>query len=305
MHLPRPTFSAALLATTILVPWALAARRAESAPRHPAAPSVAHSQVDRIRLHFDRVLGELDARDVSTLTPLQGARRVALLATLRAYRDAGLFPHNYDFPNRAVPYFVDRKTGTLCAVAHLMASTGRRDIVDRVARLNNNVWVSQLAGDTAFMHWLDVNGLTLAEAERIQVVYVVATPTPVQAAQNVAAFLIPSVAIGAATITSGLNAFGNGDSASHGRIVAGFATGGAALGASALVATVQHKRSLAAYTAAMGAMSIGLSTRSLHRHNVLVAEQAAQQKKGLETSFAPIVPLGHGAGAGVELSIRF
>lgn len=77
----------------------------------------------------------------------------------------------YVFPGRAVPYFVDRKTGVLCAVAHLLESTGRRDVVDRVAALDNNIWVAQLAGDTAFRRWLDTHSLTSTEAARIQVPY--------------------------------------------------------------------------------------------------------------------------------------
>ena len=71
----------------------------------------------------------------------------------------------------AVPYFVDRKTGTLCAVGFLLASTGRADIVDRVAGVNNNVYVAELAGDTAFTAWLVEQGITLDEAARIQVPY--------------------------------------------------------------------------------------------------------------------------------------
>ena len=105
----------------------------------------AAAEVQRIRAHFDSVLTELVLRDASSLTEAQRTERAALVATLRAYRDRGVFPHNYDFPDRATPNFVDRKTGTLCAVAHLLASTGRRDIVDRVARMDNNVLVAQLA----------------------------------------------------------------------------------------------------------------------------------------------------------------
>ena len=79
---------------------------------------------------------------------------MALIATLDAYRDRGLFPRNYDFPGQLMPYFFDRKTGVLCAVAHLLESTGRRDIVDRVAQMNNDVWVAELAPDSAFGTWL-------------------------------------------------------------------------------------------------------------------------------------------------------
>jgi hypothetical protein len=107
-------------------------------------------EVARIRAHFDSVLVGLPSRDTHALLPTQRARRSHLLRTLHTYRDAGAFPHNYDFPQQPTPYFIDRGSGVLCAVAHLLASTGRRDIVDRVAAMNNNVYVSGLAGDTAF-----------------------------------------------------------------------------------------------------------------------------------------------------------
>jgi len=144
--------------------------------------STSSAEVQRIQSHFDSVLTELGARDVSALTSSQRSERAALVATLRAYRDRGVFPHNYDFPGTAVPYFVDRKTGTLCAVAHLLESTGRRDIVDRVSAMNNNVRVPDLATDTALAGWLEAHGLTLSEAARIQVPYV-GPPQPVQVQQ--------------------------------------------------------------------------------------------------------------------------
>jgi hypothetical protein len=70
------------------------------------------------------VLRELPGREPAALGSAPRARRRALLDTLRAYRDRGDFPHNYDFPGRAVPYFVDRGTSTLCAVAYLLAASG-------------------------------------------------------------------------------------------------------------------------------------------------------------------------------------
>lgn len=146
-------------------------------------PAVAHTAPDAreqtwpdLQLRLDTILGELRARDVSGLSLSQRGNRARLIAALRDYRQIGQFPRNYDFPGESVPYFVDRKTGTLCAVAYLIASTGRRDMVDRVAGNDNNVWVTELAGDTAFGGFLDDNGLTLAEAARIQVPYVIEDP---------------------------------------------------------------------------------------------------------------------------------
>lgn len=124
----------------------------------------------RIQAHFDSVLSVLPLRDLSELTPAQRTKRAELLRTLRAYRDAGRFPHNYDRPG-LVPTFVDPGTGVRCAVAHLVESTGRGDIVGRVAAGDNHVYVVELSADSAFRHWLRDNGLTLGEASEIQVPY--------------------------------------------------------------------------------------------------------------------------------------
>ena len=165
MRLNRLVIATALTLVTLAA--ATATGRATTAPLRFDGRGGVH----RIRTHFDSVLTGLGSRDLTALTQEQRARRASLMTTLRAYQARGVFPHNYDFPGQDVPYFVDRKTGTLCAVAHLLASTGRRDIVDRVARANNNVLVPQLAGDSAFTHWLSDNGITLDEAAFIQVPY--------------------------------------------------------------------------------------------------------------------------------------
>jgi hypothetical protein len=149
-----------VVAALVVVPVGVATKVGSAA--------TAASEVRRIRAHFDSVLAELGQRDLGELSAAQRATRASLLAELRGYRDRGEFPHNYDFPGRLIPYFVDRKTGAMCAVANLLAVSGRRDIVDRVAHANNNVWVDELVGDTAFTHWLDASGLTLREAARIQ-----------------------------------------------------------------------------------------------------------------------------------------
>ncbi len=177
MHLIRSS-GPAVLALAIIV----SATAAVSGPSGPTAPAARSARVDReasaeavnvrqVRSHLDSVLTELGARDLAPFSGTQRARRLTLVRELRAYRDRGVFPHNYDFPGEQVPYFVDRKTGALCAVAALLSATGRDDIVRRVAAAGNNVRVMQLAGDTALARWLDLNGVSLAEAARIQVAY--------------------------------------------------------------------------------------------------------------------------------------
>lgn len=56
-------------------------------------------------------------------------------------------------------------------MAHLIDSSGRRDIVARVAASRNTAHVAELAGDAALVDWLDEHGLTAAEAAQIQPEY--------------------------------------------------------------------------------------------------------------------------------------
>jgi hypothetical protein len=263
-------------------------------------------EVRRIRVHFDSVLAELQMRDVTALDASQRDNRRTLLATLSAYRDRGVFPHNYDFPGDAVPYFVDRETGTLCAVAHLLASTGRRDIVDRVARADNNVWVAQLAGDTAFGTWLGANGLTLVEAARIQVPYV-ADPAPVVATNRTHTPVALPVAMGASALAGAWNAFANANGHSRIATAIGFGSGLAAVGLGASQIGRQNvPQAMSLTTAAVGGLSVALSARSLHRHNVVAAaeREAARKTKVSDATIGPIIPVG-GSGAGVSVSLRF
>lgn len=254
------------------------------------------AETARIHAHFDSVLVELHARDVSGLSAVQRARRGQLIRALDLYRQRGKFPHNYDFPGKQVPYFVDRETGTLCAVANLLAVTGRRDIVDRVASVNNNVWVVQLARDTAFTTWLDAHGLTLGEAARIQVPYgMTGLNRETMGVPNAAYIAALPIAVGAAAVTGIWNSAGNADG--HRRVVSwtGVATGALALGAGAVLYAQRGDMpegvpAFAATSAAVGGVSVLLSAQSIRRHRRIVAErEAAQRALVAEATFAPIV----------------
>lgn len=109
----------------------------------------------------------LRARDVSGLRPEQRRARARMIRWLSEYRELGRFPRNYDFPDRRMPYFVDRH-GTLCAVAYLIARSGRADLVARIAAKRNNAFVRELADDPGLIAWLESVGLTATEAARIQ-----------------------------------------------------------------------------------------------------------------------------------------
>ena len=267
------------------------------------------AEVRRIQAHFDSALAELSARDVADLTPTQLAARERSLETLSAYRDRGIFPHNYDFPGRAVPYFVDRKTGTLCAVAHLLASTGRRDIVDRVATLNNNVWVPELAGDTAFSSWLDASGLTLAEAARIQVPYVQPmSDSPV--VRYPALAIATEAAVVGSLVTSVWNGFGNGRGRRTTLNAVGMVSGltAASIGAGLLVRSKLTDNPIDGFVGGIsgivGTASVAFSARAIHRHRAFLASEREAARRR-QVSLVPLMPVKGVSRAGMMMSLQF
>ena len=124
----------------------------------------------RLRAHFDSVLVELRARDVSGLSTAQLAARGQLAEWLSDYRDAGRFPLNDRYSTGPTPIFRDAR-GTLCAMAYLIERSGRVDIVNRIAEVRNLAYIRELADDTSLVTWLDRSGLTVGEAARIQPQY--------------------------------------------------------------------------------------------------------------------------------------
>lgn len=128
------------------------------------------AEVARLRAHFDSVDRELrEVRD-DRFTASQRQRRAVLVAWLREYRHAGRFPQNQGESDGRVPIFRDRH-GTLCAMAYLVDRSGRSDIVERVATRRNLAHIAELVDDTALVTWLRDNGLSVAEAARIQPEY--------------------------------------------------------------------------------------------------------------------------------------
>ena len=310
MQMPRLLAPVALSFATLVIVTRSTSPAAGPYESVADADRAAAVEVGRVRAHFDSVLAELGARDVSALTDVQRARRAELVMELRAYRDRGVFPHNYDFPQRQTPYFVDRKTGTLCAVANLLALTGRDDIVRRVQRANNNVWVPQLAGDTALLRWLDGHGLTLSEAARIQKPYAYEPEsTPPVATANSWLMVTGAIALGTSIVTSAWNVMGNSDAHRPLGNAVGLASGivSAGMGVALLAqpAAPQGTNVVGGVAAAAGVLGIALASKSiLHHRTVLNAEHKAQlQHRAVEASIAPILPLGRSAG--VEVAIRF
>jgi len=157
-----------LLACLTLLISAAAAWESPSFPRL-GRDSFQAGEAARLRRHFAVVERELLGRDVSSQSPAQRAARAKQVGLLRRYAAEGNFPRNEYLPGR-VPFFRDSR-GNLCAMAFLIAASGRGDIVDHVARTRNNAYVPALADEPGLAAWLDRHGLTLAEAARIQPTY--------------------------------------------------------------------------------------------------------------------------------------
>jgi uncharacterized protein DUF4440 len=145
-------------------------RGAWAVPPTDPEPLARRLEVARLRAHFDSVDVELRQANAFRFTPSQRSARSTLIGWLREYRDAGRFPRNDRFPEGAMPFFRDGH-GALCAMAHLIQRSGRRDLVDRIASTRNNAFIAELANDSALRVWLDSVGLSATEAARIQPTY--------------------------------------------------------------------------------------------------------------------------------------
>lgn len=272
-------------------------------PTAPGADPAQAAKIARIQRHFDGALAMLQRADVSGLSESARANRIALTTELARYRDRAQFPINYDFPGVAIPYFVDRKTGVRCAVGNLMEFSGRPELVSRLAAANNNAWVDELAADAEIRAWLDEQGLTLAEAARIQVPYAGEGCFECPSARRADVGPSPTahaVVIGAALTSAVLpGAF---PAASRSRVagfisvtigIAGLATAGASW-------QDPDSRTYALATAASSAISLYTASRTFSRARV-ARTNAAESR----TRVGLILPTSPAQGTGLSVSFAF
>jgi len=157
--MPRITLVTAVLLSAVFV---------MRSPR--SQDSFAAWEQARVRAHLDSAERELRGAPVTGLTAPQRAARAIALDRLHEYWVRGVFPQNTDFPDERVPYFIDRY-GTRCAMAYLIEQSGQGEFVARVAATRNNARIRELRSDPQLVTWLDDNGLTVADAARIQPEY--------------------------------------------------------------------------------------------------------------------------------------
>lgn len=249
-----------------------------------------------VQRSIDGALQMLDQRDVSHLSAAQRAKRSWIAAELRRYQAAGEFPQNRHFRGDNVPYFVDQTSGAICAVGHLMAASGRRDLVERIASDDNNVWVLELAADPEVGAWLDEHGLTLAEAARIQVPYMGGDPGAPIASRPDVRGNADLVAIGVGVATAGLltNVLVRPGHESRTR-----ATLGAAAGLFGVVVGFGTMQDQGSRTAGLTIGTVGVMSL------VAAGNTVSRVRRNERIRFAPIIPVGREDGAGVSFSFSF
>lgn len=264
------------------------------------------AEIRRIQAHFDGAIAMLESRDVSGLREAQRRNRRALTERLARYRDAGAFPRNYDFPGVPTPYFIDRKTDIRCAVAHLMDATGRADLVRRVAAMDNNVWVPELAGHAEFEAWLDEQGITLDEAARNQVPYmdVVIEPLPPTRAMSTG---VSGTALGLTLGTATLAQLSADLGARRSVAVLGLATSTFALvsGGSQFQRGGDRMLGTGAVIGGIAGLYVARQTFGRFRNAQREAQAGASTSLAQRTRISPILPVTAGQGAGLSVSINF
>jgi hypothetical protein len=110
-----------------------------------------------------------DAQPNANVAQLDGhaalaKQRALQLQRLREYRLAGKFAS--DDQGRPASVFRDAQ-GRLCPMAHLIAASGRMDLVDQVVRENNRLQLADVK-DGPLWDWMLTSGLTREEIIRIQ-----------------------------------------------------------------------------------------------------------------------------------------
>lgn len=131
-----------------------------------SSPAAEHR---RVRDHLTRALRSVRGAPTDALSAPVRARRRDALRALARYIAEGRY-HLNRVSASPTPVFVD-EAGARCAMAALIESTGDEALVGRVAREHNLAYVEQLRDDPELVAWLSQNGITLAEAARIQPAY--------------------------------------------------------------------------------------------------------------------------------------
>jgi hypothetical protein len=92
-------------------------------------------------------------------------RRAHNLESFRAYRKAGVYPHNLTRTG-SLNVWLDRE-GHLCAAATMIDKDGKHELVQKTAETNNFIRLLDVV-DGPVLDWILMSGFTIEEIDRIQ-----------------------------------------------------------------------------------------------------------------------------------------
>jgi len=160
--------------------------------------------------------------------------------------------------------FVDEH-GTRCAMAYLIERSGEPTLVSRIARTRNLARIRDLAGDPELVAWLDRNGITIAEAARIQPAYDGEPPSGSDQGSSALAGGAIGAVVGLTGVALNLS-LGQSQNSRNARGLTGVLFGlvGAGVGAAILASEEDPARVLGAFDVGLGVVSLGLGLRQLN-----------------------------------------
>ena len=115
--------------------------------------------------------------DRATIKRMLLERRAHNLASFRAYRKAGVYPHNLTRAG-ALNVWLDRE-GHLCAAATMIDKDGKHELVMKTAGTNNQIRLLDVV-DGPLMDWILTSGFTVEEIDRIQAPMIEPDPEELQ-----------------------------------------------------------------------------------------------------------------------------
>lgn len=132
-------------------------------------PAAHSNEFLRIQTHLEYVENLLRSKNTDALTDQEKINRSAALDLLHQYWTAGIFPKNYDHPEKRVPCFID-KDGSICAVGFLIEKTAGRDAAETINAKHKYEKIIEMH-DADVMAWVEQSGLTLEECAMVQPAY--------------------------------------------------------------------------------------------------------------------------------------
>lgn len=133
------------------------------------APAITFNDQVRIQTHLAYVENLLRNKNTDALSDQEKINRDAALDLLHQYWTAGIFPKNYDHPEKRVPCFID-KDETICAVGYLIEKTAGRDVAEKINANHKYETILEMH-DAIVADWIAQSGLTLEECATIQPTY--------------------------------------------------------------------------------------------------------------------------------------